>query len=76
MTGRGSQVRPRSLSRWLPASLGEDETRDIVRAAIAEIGADDPSMTGRVMGMIMKSGHEGLDGGVVNRLVREELSAE
>lgn len=61
------------LSRWLPAALGEDETRDLVRAAIAEIGPDAP--VGRVIGQVMKSGREGLDGGLVNRLVREELDS-
>lgn len=62
------------LSRWTPTLLGEDETRTLVKAAIAELGVDDPKMTGRVMGHIMKSG-EKLDGGLVNRLVREELGA-
>nr|MDJ0925611.1 GatB/YqeY domain-containing protein [Acidimicrobiia bacterium] len=62
------------LSRWLPQLAGEDETREIVKAAIAELGADDPKMAGRVTGHVMKSG-AGLDGGLVNRLVREELGA-
>ena len=62
------------LARWTPTLLGEDETRAIVTTAIADLGVDDPKMTGRVMGHIMKSGPE-LDGGLVNRLVREELGA-
>ena len=62
------------LSRWTPNLPNEAETREIVKAAIAELGVDDPKMTGRVMGHIMKSGRE-LDGGLVNRLVREELGA-
>ena len=62
------------LSRWMPQLLGEDETREIVKAAIAELGVDDPKMMGRVMGHIMKSGKE-LDGGLVSRIVREELGA-
>ncbi len=62
------------LSRWLPTALDEDTTRQIVRDAIAELGASDPGATGRVMGHIMKSGREGLDGAMVNRLVREELA--
>ncbi|HSG79906.1 MAG TPA: GatB/YqeY domain-containing protein [Acidimicrobiia bacterium] len=61
------------LGRWLPSTLGEDETREIVRAAIAEIGPDAP--VGRVIGQVMKSGREGLDGALVNRLVREELGS-
>ncbi|MDJ0665326.1 MAG: GatB/YqeY domain-containing protein [Acidimicrobiia bacterium] len=62
------------LSRWAPQLAGEDETRQIVKAAIAELGVDDPKMMGRVMGHVMKLGHE-LDGGLVNRIVREELGA-
>ncbi len=62
------------LSRWTPNLPNEDETREIVRAAIVELGVDDPKMMGRVMGHIMKTGVE-LDGGLVNRLVREELGS-
>ena len=62
------------LSRWIPQLPGEDETRSIVKDAIAELGVADPKMAGRVTGHIMKSGVE-LDGGLVNRLVREELGA-
>ena len=62
------------LSRWMPQLAGEEETRALVKAAIAELGVDDPKMAGRVTGHVMKSG-SGLDGGLVNRLVREELGA-
>ena len=62
------------LARWTPNLPGEDETRDIVKTAIADLGIDDPKMMGRVMGHIMKTGVE-LDGGLVNSLVREELGA-
>ncbi|HKZ28009.1 MAG TPA: GatB/YqeY domain-containing protein [Acidimicrobiia bacterium] len=61
------------LSRWLPTKLSEEETRKVVRAAIAELGSDDPKMAGRVVGHLMKSMGEDLDGGLVNRVVREEL---
>ena len=63
------------LRRWLPVALGEDETRALVGEAIAELGATDPKMAGRVVGHLMKSGREGLDGALVNRIVREELDA-
>lgn len=62
------------LSRWTPQLPDEDETRLIVKAAIADLGADDPKMIGRIMGHIMKSGAK-LDGGLVNRIVREELGS-
>ena len=64
------------LSRWLPETLTDDEVRVLVRAAIAELAADDPKMAGRVTGLVMKSGTEGLDGAVVSRIVREELGAD
>jgi len=60
------------LSRWTPQLLGEDETRQIVRDAITELGVEDPKMVGRVMGHVMRSGKE-LDGALVRRLVSEEL---
>jgi uncharacterized protein YqeY len=63
------------LARWLPQKLGEDETRSLVTEAIAELGvAGDEKAAGRVTGHLMKSRGEDLDGGLVNRLVREELS--
>lgn len=64
------------LARWLPEALTDEETRVLVRAAIAELAADDPKMAGRVTGHLMKSGTEGLDGAAVARIVREELGAD
>ncbi len=61
------------LSRWMPQTLGEEETRALVREAIAELGVgEDPKAVGRVVGHLMKSRRD-LDGATVNRLVREEL---
>lgn len=64
------------LSRWLPEVLGEEETAAIVSQAISEIGASDPKDAGKVVGQIMKSGREGLDGALVNQLVRQQLGTE
>jgi uncharacterized protein YqeY len=61
------------LSRWLPTKRSEEETRQVVRAAIAELGVGDPKMAGRVVGHLMKTMGDDLDGGLVNRVVREEL---
>ena len=64
------------LSRWLPTKLGEEETRSLVAGAIAELGvAGDEKAAGRVTGHLMKSRGKDLDGGLVNRIVREELGA-
>lgn len=62
------------LGRWLPEEPDEETTRQLVRDAIAELGIDDPKQAGRVTGHVMKTG-SALDGGLVNRLVREELGA-
>ena len=58
---------------YLPEPLGEDAVREAVRAAIADLGADNPKMAGRVMGAVMKK-HKGLvEAPVVKRIVGEEL---
>lgn len=63
------------LSRWLPQKLGEDETRALVVAAIAELGvAGEEKAAGRVTGHLMSNRGKDLDGGLVNRIVREELA--
>lgn len=65
------------LSRWLPSKLDETATRALVLAAIEELGvAGDAKAAGRVTGHLMKSHGEDLDGGLVNRLVREELAPD
>jgi uncharacterized protein YqeY len=61
------------LKRWQTQVLDEEATRALVRTAIAELGAADPKMSGRVIGQVMKAGAGALDGALVNRLVREEL---
>ena len=64
------------LSRWLPQKLDESQTRDLVRKTIQDLGvAGDEKAAGRVTGQLMKDHGKDLDGGLVNRLVREEISA-
>lgn len=64
------------LSLWLPRKLDEDATRALIREAITDLGvAGDERAAGRVTGHVMKGHGKDLDGGMVNRLVREELSA-
>ncbi len=64
------------LARWLPKRLSEEETRSMVSAAIEELGvAGDEKAAGRVTGHLMKTHGKDLDGGLVNRLVREELTS-
>lgn len=64
------------LSRFLPQKLSEKETRKLVVDAIEELGvAGDEKAAGRVTGHLMKTRGEDLDGGLVNRLVKEELAS-
>lgn len=60
------------LSRFLPESASEEETRSLVERTIANLGVDDPKMKGQVIGAVMQSGEE-LDGALVARLVAEAL---
>lgn len=63
------------LSKWTPKKLSEAETSELIRDAIAELGVDgDEKAAGRVTGHLMKTRGKDLDGGLVNRLVREELA--
>ena len=60
-------------SQFLPQPLGEDEVRDAVRAAIAELGADNPKMAGRVVGAVMKAHKGRVEAALVKKLASEEL---
>jgi uncharacterized protein YqeY len=63
------------LARWIPKSLTDAETREVVRVAIMELKAGDLKQMGQVIGHIMKNGPAGLDGAVVAQMVREALGA-
>lgn len=62
------------LSRWLPSQMSEEETEALVRNTIDELGvAGDQKAAGRVIGHIMKSHRDEVDGGLVNKVVRRVL---
>jgi uncharacterized protein YqeY len=58
---------------YLPAQLGEDEIRKIVRDAVAEVGAASPRDMGKVMKVVMPKLKGKADGKAVNRMVAELL---
>ena len=63
------------LSRWLPSKMDEAATRQLVDRTVDELGvAGDPSAAGKVIGAIMAGHKDEVDGGLVNRLVRERLA--
>jgi len=62
------------LSVYLPKHLDEAATRKIVEEAIAQSGITDPSGSGRVIGIVMKSHKDEVDPALVRRLAEEILS--
>jgi hypothetical protein len=61
------------LAQFLPEMLGEDQVREIVKKAIADLGASGPKMIGRVMGAVMKE-HKGVvEAPLVKKIAAEEL---
>ncbi len=58
-----------AIAVWLPAAPSDDEVRAAVREAIAG-GA---KAVGAVMGKVMPQFKGRIDGGVINRIAREEL---
>jgi uncharacterized protein YqeY len=63
------------LDRYLPQTLDEAATTELVARTIADLGADSDTPAGKVIGAVMRSG-ESLDGALVNRLVQEQLTAD
>jgi uncharacterized protein len=62
------------IAGYLPAQLGDDELRDLVAAAIAEIGASGPAAMGQVMKVVTPRTAGRADGGRVAAEVRRQLA--
>ena len=62
------------LEEYLPAQMGEDEVRKIVKEVIGQVGASSSSDIGKCMGSLMGRLNGKADGSLISRLVREELS--
>lgn len=65
----------RVVRSYLPEPLSEEQVRQLAREAIAAVGAAGSQDMGRVMGALMPRVRGRADGGVVSRIVREELQA-
>jgi len=63
------------IGKYLPARLGEDELREIVRQAIAASGAAGMKDMGKAMGLAMKEVKGRADGTEVGRIVKELLNS-
>ncbi|MCR4263377.1 MAG: GatB/YqeY domain-containing protein [Candidatus Roizmanbacteria bacterium] len=63
------------LQSYLPKQMSEDEMRKLVTQAVAQSGAQSPQDIGKVMGILMPQVKGKADGGLVSKIVREELNA-
>lgn len=62
------------LEKYLPAQMGEDEIRSLVKEAIITTGATTPAEMGKVMAALMSKTKGKADGSIVSRIVIEELN--
>lgn len=62
------------IESYLPEMLSEEEIRDIARDKIEELGAEDMSDMGQVMGAMMQELKGKAEGSLVSKVVKEELS--
>lgn len=62
------------LSVYMPAQMSEEEVRGVVKDAISEAGATSPADMGKVMSLLMPKVKGKADGGMVSRIVKEELA--
>ena len=62
------------IESYLPEMLSEEEVRDIARDKIEELGAEDMSDMGQVMGALMQELKGKAEGSLVSKVVKEELS--
>lgn len=63
------------LESYMPEQMGEDEIRALVKQAITETGATSAQDMGKIMGTLMPKVKGKADGGLVNKIVQEELKA-
>lgn len=62
------------LQVYLPKQMEEEEIREIVKQTISEIGATSVADIGKVMGTLMPKLKGRADGGLVSKIVREQLA--
>ncbi len=61
------------LMSYMPKQMGEAEIREVAKKAIEEAGAKTQQDMGKVMKILMPRIKGKADGGLVNRIVKEEL---
>jgi len=68
------EIELKILEKYIPEQMGEDEVKKLVVDAIAKSGATTAADMGKVMGVLMPQVKGKADGGMVSRIVREELA--
>ncbi len=63
------------LTAYLPEQLNEEALRTLVDEAVSQTGASSMADIGKVMGSLMPKVKGKADGNLVNKIVREKLSA-
>ncbi len=61
------------LEAYLPEQMGEDQIRELAKAAVSEAKAVSMKELGKVMGLLMPKVKGKADGSAVNRIVKEIL---
>ncbi|HBO17026.1 MAG: hypothetical protein UR69_C0001G0011 [Candidatus Moranbacteria bacterium GW2011_GWE2_35_2-] len=61
------------LTQYLPEQLDEDELRQIIRSEIEKSGAKSKEGMGKIMGVVMAKVKGKAEGGMVKKIVEEEL---
>jgi uncharacterized protein YqeY len=61
------------LEEYLPESMSDDELQQLVESTIADIGAEDMSDMGQVMGAVMEEVGPQTDGDQVKEIVKDKL---
>ena len=62
------------IEKFLPAQMGEDEVRAIIKAIITRTGASSPADMGKVMGAATKELSGKAEGKLISGIVKEELA--
>lgn len=62
------------ISKYLPAQMTEDEIKTLVTQTISQVGATGPTDMGKVMGALSPQTKGKADGGLVSKIVREQLA--
>jgi len=62
------------IAEYLPAQLSESEIKELIKAAIAETGANSPAQMGLVMKSLQPKTAGKADGGLVSSLVKAALT--